>query len=39
VVAKSGNVIARRKILHYLDIRGEAGAGEYPLEQIVAEER
>jgi hypothetical protein len=39
VVAKSRNVVPRRKILYHLDIRGEAGACKYPLEQIVAEER
>ena len=38
MVAKGGDVIAGREILDDLHVRGQAGAGEDPLEQVVAEE-
>ena len=38
MVAKGGNVVAGREILHDLHVRGQAGTGEDPLEKVVAEE-
>jgi hypothetical protein len=39
VLARGGDVVAGGKFLDHLDIGGEAGAREGPLEQIVAEQR
>ena len=38
MVAQRGDVVARRIGFDDLDVGGEAGAGEHPLEQIVAEQ-
>ena len=39
VLARSGDVVARRKLLDDLDIGSQAGAGDCPLEKIVAQKR
>ena len=39
VVARRRDIVAGRKFLDDLDIRGETGAGEHALEQIMAEQR
>ena len=39
VLARSGHVIARRKLLDDLDIGSQAGASECPLEKVVTEKR
>ena len=39
MVAQRADVVAGGKLLDDLDVRGEAGAGEHALEQVVAEQR